>query len=445
MRAPLRCLLLTAICLATGATRALATPGASATIEELVDRADLIVRATRRHGGQFEAVKSYKGFRPGLPISIQGLEQLPTKVGAVISRDAEDLPRNDAVFFLEYQAVHVYRPVATGAGVKWLHDGRVFAYAPTGMGYELTRSHESATHPFIKNYLEAQEPLTLDLLEMYIKASLRRSREFEAALALRDRKRRVHALSTYLNSAYGHSEYYARKALDALAKIGAPAAPAVLSILEAEVSHPSRHVLVKRLGAFHDPRVVAFLLSEMKISTRRCRANVIYALGMMKSREAVEPICGLLGQVTDEYAVKVAVGALAGIGDRRATSAIAAHLSHDSQRVRLECASALAALKDPQAFAPLAKALGDPLRRGDAYVRSRLLDALYRCDRARAVPVIIEHLRCPEGEVAHQARTCLHWLSRTLRDKPMDYDSMKAWLKRQPKDDNGVILLDQLK
>ena len=61
------------------------------------------------------------------------------------------------------------------------------------------------------------------------------------------------------------------------------------------------------------------------------------------------------------------------------------------------------------------------------------------------MPVIIEHLRCPEGEVAHQARTCLHWLSRTLWKKPMDHDSMKAWLERQPKDDNGVILLEQLK
>ena len=182
------------------------------------------------------------------------------------------------------------------------------------------------------------------------------------------------------------------------------------------------------------------------MSTPQCRANAIYALGMMRSRQAVEPICRLLGQFTDEYPVKVAVGALARIGDRRATQAITAHLSHDSQRVRLECASALAALEDPQAFAPLAKALGDPLRWGDPYARSRLLDALYRCDKARAVPVIIEHLRCPEREVAHQAHTCLQWLSRSLRRKPTtDYDWMRAWYERQPKDADGVIVLKQLK
>ena len=417
----------------------------TATIEELADRAELVVRGAVDADGLFRVRRIYKGLPPGTAIAVRGLRDLPAKVAAHVPGPPIDVTGADAVLFLTRRQDDAYGPVASGAGVKWLHDGRVLAYAQGTRGYELVPSHESSDHPFVRNYLGTQEPLTLELLEAYIRTSLRRSREFERALAVADAKRRVHALSTYLNSGYGHSAYYARKALDALAKIGAPATASVLLILEAEVGHPSRHVIVKRLSSFDDPSVVTFLLSEMRMSTRQCRANAIYALGMMKSREAVEPICGLLSRSTDEYAINVAVGALARIGDRRATSAIAAHLSHDSQRVRLECASALAALKDPRAFGPVAKALGDPLRRGDAYARCRLLDTLYRCDKARAVPVIVEHLRCPEGEVAHQARTCLHWLSRTLWKKPMDYDSMKAWFERQPKDGNGVILLKQLK
>lgn len=228
----------------------------------------------------------------------------------------------------------------------------------------------------------------------------------------------------------------------ALSKIGGPALPSVLSTLKADVANPSRYDIVGKLGAFRDSTVVPFLLDEMKTSTRKCRRVATYLLGELKASEAVELLCELLSTCKDKDMLKTAIMVLGRIADPRATSSITPYLTSDSPHVREQCVRTLALLKCPRAFEPLLKALGDPLRTGDSTFWCLLLDALYRSDKARAAPVFIEHLRSPEPEVAHQARTCLIWIWKPLCEMK-DYTSVKTWYDQLPKDVNGTVILSE--
>ena len=417
-----------------------------ATIEELVDRAELIIRGPQESDDTVRVETTYKGKTKTQSVSIKGLERYQTSVRHFArARDSSlpaDVGRSDVVAFLVSRKDGTFSPVSSGAGIRRIYEGGVFAYyQPMNPGwYALILSHETDTDGAVRDHSGNREPLTAKLLEAYVTVGIRRSHHFGNAVSLADPKKRAHALSKYVTTHFGNSDYYALKALDALAEIGAPALPSLLSILQADVCNPTRYDVIRCLGRLGSAEAIPVLLQELKSSTPRCRASAIYSLGELKSAEALEPLCSLLSHPEDEELTKAAIRALGKIGDPHATAMIVSHLSSESDRIRMETLDALSLLKDQRAFGPLGEALGEPSRKGDSHFRSRALEALYRCDRARGVPIFIEHLRSAEPDVAHAARTCLSWTSRDLR-KMKDYAEAKAWYDRQPKDENGVIIL----
>ncbi len=417
-----------------------------ATIEELVDQAELIVRGAEIEGDRFQVRQVLKGKPDGEIIAVRGLSSLHRTMAPWEVYGDPTLPavvgRSDAVIFLQRRDGGGYDLVKSGAGVKRIHKGHVYAYyQPRNPGgYVLTLSYESDADGSVTNAWGNREPLTLELLNASIAICLRRARQFNAAAGLADETKRVAALTQYITTHRGHSAYYAKKALDALERIGNPAVPSILSVLRANACNPDRYEVVRHLAAFNHPQAISFLLNEIQDSTGHCRSIAVYVLGRLKAGEAVDPIIAIVKETTDVQLRETAIGALASIGDRRATPAIASCLASTEERVRHEAARGLAALADPGAFEPLVKALGDPLRQGDDRFRCLALDALYRADKARAVPICIEHLRSPEREVAHQAHTCLLWTFRSLPDTK-DYASLKAWYDRLPKDATGKVVL----
>jgi len=417
-----------------------------ATIEELVDRAELIVRGPQESDDTVRVETIYKGEAKIESVSIKDLKRYQTSVFRFArARDSSlptDVGKSDVVVFLVSREDGAFSPVACGAGIKRIHEGRVFAYhQPMNPGwYALSLSHETDTDGAVWDDWGNREPLTAKLLEAYVTIGIRRSHHFGNAVSLVDPKKRVEALSKYVTTHFGNSDYYARKALNALAEIGAPALPSLLSILRADVCNPTRYDVIRCLGRLGSAEAIPVLLQEVKASTPRCRASAIYSLGELKSAEALGPLCELLSHPEGEELTEAAIRALGNIGDARATATIVLHMSSESDRIRMETLDALSRLKDPRAFGPLVDALGEPSRKGDPFFRSRALDALYRSDKARGVPIFIEHLRSGEPDVAHAARTCLHWISRDLR-KMKDYAEAKAWYDRQSKDENGVIIL----
>ena len=166
-------------------------------------------------------------------------------------------------------------------------------------------------------------------------------------MRITDEDLQIRALSRYLTTHHGHSGYYAGKALKALSSIGKRAIPSVLHILEAEVSNPSRHRIVRGLDSFKDPSVIPLLMNEMEMSTRKCRRAAAHSLGWLKAVEAVEPMCRLLSDCNDEDFIQTTISALGRVGDRRATTSVAHYLTHENPHVREEAARTLRLLKRP--------------------------------------------------------------------------------------------------
>ena len=419
-----------------------------ATIEEVTDCAELIVRGSQEPNNTILIKKIYKGQTKANKITIYDLEHYQTSVHFydryLDSNLPADIGKSDVVAFLVSREDGTFYPCSSGAGVKRIYDGHVFAYhQPENPGwYALSLSHETDTDNTVLDNWGNRDALNVKLLEEYISIGIRKSRNFNNAVSLTDPEKRVYALAGYIITLYGHSNYYARKALDVLAEIGELSIPTLLSTLKSDVCNPGRSDLIRCLGRTGSAEAIPFLLQEIKESTPGCRRMAIYALGELKAAAAFKPLCDILNHSEDDELTKAAISALGKIGDPNATASIILHLSSENERIRTEILDALSILKDKRAFDPLVKALGEPSRKGDTYFRSRALDVLYRCDKARGVPIFIEHLRSPEPEVAHSARTCLLWTSRELEEMK-NYAEFKAWYDRQPKDENNVIILNK--
>lgn len=163
--------------------------------------------------------------------------------------------------------------------------------------------------------------------------------------------------------------------IDALGKIGKPAADALLEALH-HWNPRVRSAAAKYLGEIRDPRavaplVVAFLKDEDPV-VRSCAAA---ALGEIKNPSVVEPMIEALGDADDNTRISAAAILAAVLGetqDARAVQPLIGALKDKNSTVRAYAAEALGKTKDPLAVLPLILALSDK----DANVRSKAARSL---------------------------------------------------------------------
>ena len=323
-----------------------------ATIEEVVDCAELIVRGSQEPNNTILIRKIYKGKTNANKITIYDLERYQTSVHFhdryLDSNLPADIGKSDVVVFLSSREDGTFYPCSSGAGIKRVYNGHVFAYhQPMNPGwYALSLSHETDTDYTVWDDWSNREPLDVKLLEAYISIGIRRSHHFNNAVSLTNTQKRVYALARYVTTHFGYSDYYARKALDVLAEIGDSAIPSLLSTLEADVCNPSRSDLIRCLARTGSTEAIPFLLQELKESTPRCRRMAIYALGELKATEAFEPLCDLLNHPEGDELTKYAIRALGKIGDPNAIRYIKIHQTSENERIQKELFDALSRLKD---------------------------------------------------------------------------------------------------
>jgi HEAT repeat protein len=161
-----------------------------------------------------------------------------------------------------------------------------------------------------------------------------------------------------------------QEAATALAAIGEPALPALLTALSDEDDNV-RQGVAEALGQLHDPRTVGPLVKALQDETSIVRAYVADALAKLGDKRAIEPLIALL---TDE-----------------------------DWYVRAHVLSALGQLGGPSVFAPLVSALDDQ----EPWVRSAAVYGLGKLQDARIQNILLEALKDSDGRVRSAAALTL--------------------------------------
>ncbi len=151
------------------------------------------------------------------------------------------------------------------------------------------------------------------------------------------------------------------------------------------------------LAAIGEPSLPA-LLTALLDEDDNVRQGVAEALGKLRDPRAVDP---LINALQDEQSIvrAYAADALAELGDERAIKPLVALLADEDWYVRARTLFALGQLGGPFVFAPLVSALGDREPR----VRSAAVSALGKLQDARLHDVLLEVLNDPDGRVRSAA------------------------------------------
>ena len=142
-----------------------------------------------------------------------------------------------------------------------------------------------------------------------------------------------------------------------LAKLGAPAVPALIEALK-DRRYLVRCAAARGLAKTGDKQAfepIAALLGDEFDAVRAATAEILGELG---DRRAVEPLLKALEDPLEPVRA-AAVGSLGKLGDRRAHGPVIAALKDEDAYVRAAAAEALIALGDASAIAPLVGALAD--------------------------------------------------------------------------------------
>jgi HEAT repeat protein len=178
------------------------------------------------------------------------------------------------------------------------------------------------------------------------------------------------------------------KAAEALAKIGTPAVPSLLAVLD----HPDEDIRWKAavtLGEIGDTRAIPPLVELLGDNDRFVRSRAAYALGLI-GIPAVEALKDAVSRGDTDFR-RGAVAALGKVDDPSATEALVLALGDPSPELQQDAISALVA-RGPRAVPALASTLYDPDPRkrmgavqalagtGDPGARAALENALISAD-----------------------------------------------------------------
>jgi len=174
-----------------------------------------------------------------------------------------------------------------------------------------------------------------------------------------------------------------QKATTALAAIGEPALPALLTALLDEDDNV-RQGVAEALGKLRDPRAVDPLINALQDEQSIVRAYAADALAELGDERAIEPLVALL---TDEdwYVRARTLFALGQLGGPLVFAPLVSALEDQDSRVRSAAASALGKLQDARIHDVLLEVLSDP----DGSVRSAAVLAFARVGDERALPALI--------------------------------------------------------
>jgi len=155
----------------------------------------------------------------------------------------------------------------------------------------------------------------------------------------------------------------ARKAAEALGKIGDQAVPALASVLgNVKLGGVERKNAALALGGIRHPRAREALISALEDPIAQVRSSSAWALKLMRDPGAVEALCRALKD-KDRFARRNAAMALGEIGDRRALDSLIGVLSDKMNNLGNEAAIALGKIGDPRAAGALIAAINeDPTR-----------------------------------------------------------------------------------
>jgi HEAT repeat protein len=146
------------------------------------------------------------------------------------------------------------------------------------------------------------------------------------------------------------------KAAEALAKIGTPAVPSLLAVLD----HPDEDIRWKAavtLGEIGDTRAIPPLVELLGDNDRFVRSRAAYALGLIGT-PAVEALKDAVSRGDTDFR-RGAVTALGKVDDTSATEALVLALGDPSPELQQDAISALVA-RGPRAVPALASTLYDP-------------------------------------------------------------------------------------
>jgi HEAT repeat protein len=139
-----------------------------------------------------------------------------------------------------------------------------------------------------------------------------------------------------------------------------------------------------------DPRAVPSLLKVLSTADKIVRPRIVEALGNLKGKDAVEPLCKLLSTETDDELLVEIPMALAKIGSKEAIPALREALKHKSTVVIGESAKALYFLKDKE-IVPQLEAMLIALQQR-AEVEGALLDPS-AAEILRLLPMVIKQFK----------------------------------------------------
>ena len=144
------------------------------------------------------------------------------------------------------------------------------------------------------------------------------------------------------------------------------------------------------------------LIAALNRDEWQIRALSIWILGAMEEKSAVDPIIKALDD-KDSTVRELAVWALAQIKDNRAVEPLLAkyQLSHESTRIKWQCAIALGEIGDPRAIEPLASTMGKKFTESLIPFYSTL--ALIRMKDNRAIQPLVDYIAHSERKVKIRA------------------------------------------
>ncbi|HYL97821.1 MAG TPA: HEAT repeat domain-containing protein [Blastocatellia bacterium] len=160
--------------------------------------------------------------------------------------------------------------------------------------------------------------------------------------------------------------------------------------LSADVTNANwqaRITAVATLARLHDSRAVPVVITALKDSDERVRAESARALAVLADNRAVEPLLGALADQSPEVRFQAAAG-LGIFKDRRSIQPLESALTDRDSRVSAAAAESLARLQDPGVIRMLIRTLGS----GDWQLRARAAQVLMRVPGAAASPEAIPRL-----------------------------------------------------
>ncbi|HEY3347982.1 MAG TPA: HEAT repeat domain-containing protein [Nitrospirota bacterium] len=122
---------------------------------------------------------------------------------------------------------------------------------------------------------------------------------------------------------------------------------------------PARYLAANKIGKLGDKSAVDHLLTALRDQDMMVADNIIFALGELGDQKAVHALVRLLRVGSHEKLRKSAAKALGMLGSKDAVDPLIAALSDPDYKVRKSAARSLGKIGDPRAIPALGKAAED--------------------------------------------------------------------------------------